>query len=87
MDNATALPMMGFDYGFLPDAGDAVKAKVSFGPLECTGQKELGPPGTSCASLRLIYGCFGNDFVKAFLYCFFSRSIIEVNQSLGIIQY
>ena len=66
--------MMGFDYGFLPDAGDAVKAKVRFGPLECTGQKELGQPGTSCASLRLIYDCFGNDFVKAFLYCFFSRS-------------
>lgn len=51
--NATALPIRGFSYGYLPSSGGGtVKAKVKFGELLCRGEVSFGSPGSSCAALK-----------------------------------
>jgi hypothetical protein len=52
--NATALPVTGFRYGFLQAGGES-RARVTIGPLECSGEENLfGDPGSGCASLRWV---------------------------------
>lgn len=40
---------MGFKYGYLSESS---QAKVSFGPLVCSGTLETADGGTSCASIK-----------------------------------
>ncbi len=47
--NKTALPITGFSYGYLSRGS---RAKVSFGPLRCSGEREEEREGMTCASVK-----------------------------------
>ena len=49
--NASALPITGFLYGFLPEGGHN-RAKITVGRLKCWGEAPSGPPGSSCRALQ-----------------------------------
>ena len=47
--NMTALPITGFQYGYLAESS---KAKILFGPLQCQGQKQINENEMPCATLK-----------------------------------